>query len=73
MCRSASVAKAGLRDQTRQNAARRRYVASLLWPERLPVPANDNGRHLDPLRLHWFLPLAASLALLATGIWAALR
>jgi hypothetical protein len=67
------VAEAGLRDRSRHDAARRRYIASLLWPERLPLPANDNGRSFRLSRRHGLLPLAASLALLAVGIWAALR
>ncbi len=45
----------------------RRYVASLLWPARLPRPANDNRRAWT---ISGVLSLAASAALLAAAVWA---
>ena len=46
---------------------RRRYVASLIWPGRLPRPANDNH---CAFRLHALASLAASAALVAAAVWA---
>ena len=46
----------------------RRYVASLLWPARLPRPANDNH---GGFRLPALVSLAASVALLAAAVWVA--
>ncbi|HXY98623.1 MAG TPA: hypothetical protein VEI03_01395 [Stellaceae bacterium] len=48
----------------RHGGGERRYVASLLWPGRLPRPANDNRR-----RLH-LVPLAACAALLLAALLA---
>ena len=45
----------------------RRYVASLLWPARLPRTANDNRRAWTAAGL-W--SLAASAILLAAAVWA---
>jgi hypothetical protein len=45
----------------------RPYVASLLWPRRLPQPANDNRCGLRVSRL---VSLAASALLLAAAVWA---
>ncbi|HZB91153.1 MAG TPA: hypothetical protein VE397_06925 [Stellaceae bacterium] len=44
---------------------RRLYVASLLWPEALPRPVNDN-RLWTPAIL---ISLAAGAVLLATAAW----
>jgi hypothetical protein len=46
----------------------RRYVASLLWPARLPRTANDNRHTWTAVGV---LSLAASAALLAAAVWAA--
>ena len=48
-------------------AAPRRYVASLVWPGRMPRPANDNWGSLKAGRL---FSLCASAALLAAAVWA---
>jgi hypothetical protein len=60
------VASADRVGRTREGAGTRRYVASLLWPSRLPRPANDN-RLLRPAT---FISLAAGALLLATAAWA---
>jgi hypothetical protein len=44
----------------------RRYVASLLWPARLPRSANDNRHAWTAARL---LSLPASAMLLAAAAW----
>ncbi len=62
-----SVAKSRLRSRAREGAPSRRYVASLIWQERLPTTANDNGR---ASARHHLLPLAASLALILAVVWA---
>jgi hypothetical protein len=59
----ASVDRAG---RTPEGTSARRYVASLLWPGRLPRPANDN-RLWRPAT---FISLAAAALLLATAAWA---
>ncbi len=52
--------------RTPEGAGTRRYVASLLWPGRLPRPANDN-RFCRPAT---FISLAAGVLILATAAWA---
>ena len=52
--------------RTPEGTSTRRYVASLLWPSRLPRPANDN-RLWRPATL---ISLAAGALLLATAAWA---
>jgi hypothetical protein len=61
------VVNLGRIGRSREGDAPRRYVASLLWPGRLPRPANDNRRTLGANRL---LSLVASAALLAAAVWA---
>jgi hypothetical protein len=61
----ASVSRHG--PARRRGSGERRYVASLLWPGRLPRPANDNRRSL---RLRRVVSLAASAALLAAALLA---
>ncbi len=61
------MASASRHGPARRRGGERRYVASLLWPGRLPRPANDNRRSLA---LHQVVPLAASAALLAAALWA---
>ena len=51
----------------RSGDGERPYVASLLWPGRLPRPANDNR---CGVRLSRLVSLAASAALLAAAVWA---
>jgi len=61
-----SVSRHG-RARQRGGGGERPYVASLLWPGRLPRPANDNR---CGLRLNRLVSLAASAVLLAAAVWA---
>ena len=61
------MASLGRIGRSREGAPPRRYVASLLWPARLPRPINDNRRGWT---LSGLLSLAASAALFAAAVWA---
>ena len=55
------------RDWAPTEPPRRRYVASLIWPGRLPRPANDNR---CGVRLPALVSLAAAATLFAAAVWA---
>ncbi|MGO8919707.1 MAG: hypothetical protein ACLQJR_27725 [Stellaceae bacterium] len=61
----ASVSRHGRARQ--RGGGERTYVASLLWPGRLPRAANDNR---CGLAVHRLVSLAASAMLLAAAVWA---
>jgi hypothetical protein len=60
------VASADRIGRTPEGSSARRYVARLLWPSRLPRPANDNRLWRPAM----FISLAAGAVLLATVAWA---
>jgi hypothetical protein len=61
----ASLPTIGRRERRSDEPPRRAYVASLIWPGRLPAPANDNGAPACGARLTLAL---AALALVA-AVW----
>ena len=61
----ASLPTIGRRERRPDEPPRRAYVASLLWPGRLPAPANDNRAPACSARL----TLALAVLALAAAVW----